>query len=84
MFGSIGAATVISTLVLAKGYWQIPMSPSSQEKTALATPFGLFEFDVMPFGLHNAPATFQRLMNHILRDCQGFTRAYTDDIVIFS
>jgi len=44
-------------------------------------PFGLFEFEVMPFGLHNAPATFQRLMNHILLD---FTRAYIDDIVIFS
>ena len=71
MFRRIGAATVISTLVLAKGYWQIPLSPSSQEKAALATPFGLFEFDVMPFGLHNAPATFQRLMNHILRFCTG-------------
>ena len=85
MFESIGAAKVISTLDLAKGYWQIPMSPSSREKTAFATPFGLFEFDVMPFGLHNAPATFQRLMNHILRDCQSFARAYyIDDIVIFS
>ena len=84
MFESIGAAKVISTLDLAKGYWQIPMSPSSREKTAFATPFGLFEFDVMPFGLHNAPATFQRLMNHILLDCQSFARAYIDDIVIFS
>ena len=84
MFESIGAAKVISTLDLAKGYWQIPMSRSSREKTAFATPFGLFEFEVMPFGLHNAPATFQRLMNHILRDCQSFARAYIDDIVIFS
>jgi len=68
MFESIGAAKVISTLDLAKGYWQIPMSRSSREKTAFATPFGLFEFEVMPFGLHNAPATFQRLMNHILHN----------------
>ena len=43
MFRRIGAATVISTLVLAKGYWQIPLSPSSQEKAALAASFGLFE-----------------------------------------
>ena len=84
MFEHIGSATVISTLDLARGYWQIPMSAASREKTAFATPFGLFEFDVMPFGLHNAPATFQRTMNHILRDCQEFSGAYIDDIVIFS
>ena len=60
------------------------MSPESREKTAFATPFGLFEFEVMPFGLHNAPATFQRMINHVLKDCQKFARAYIDDIVIFS
>jgi len=84
MFESIGAAAVITTLDLAKGYWQIPMEASSREKTAFTTPFGLFEFQVMPFGLHNAPATFQRLMNYVLRDCREFAMAYIDDIVIFS
>ena len=84
MIEIIGTAKVISTLDLAKGYWQIPMSHESKEKTAFTTPFGLYEFEVMPFGLHNAPATFQRMINYVLRDCQKFARAYIDDIVIFS
>lgn len=57
------------------------MAPDSQEKTAFVTPFGLFEFEVMPFGLHNAPATFQRTMNHILRECQDIAGAYIDDVI---
>ena len=84
MFESIGSSAVISTLDLAKGYWQIPMAADSREKTAFVTPFGLYEFNVMPFGLHNAPATFQRMMNYVLRDCQEFSKAYIDDVVIFS
>lgn len=84
IFESIGSTMIISTLNLAKGYWQIPMIPESREKTAFATPFGQYEFEVMPFGLHNAPATFQRTMNHVLRECRDFSGAYIDDIVIFS
>ena len=84
MIDTIGLAGVITTLDLAKGYWQIPMDEESKDKTAFATPFGLYEFEVMPFGLHSAPATFQRMMNHTLRDCWHFARAYLDDIVIFS
>ena len=60
------------------------METSSREKTKFVTPFGLYEFEVMPFGLHNTPATFQHLMNHVLRDCQAYVKAYIDDIVIFS
>lgn len=60
------------------------MAAGSKEKTAFATPFGLYEFDVLPFGLHSAHATFQRMMNHILRDCQSFSGAYIDDVVVFS
>ena len=84
VFESVGSSTFVTTLDLASGYWQIPLAPSSREKTAFATPFGLFEFIVMLFGLHNAPATFQRTMNHLLRDCQDFARAYIDDIAVFS
>ena len=84
MFESIGSSSVVTTLDLVSGYWQIPMAPGSREKTAFATPFGLFEFEVMPFGLHNVPATFQWMMNHVLRDCQGYAQAYIDDVVIFS
>ena len=84
VFDSIGSASYITTLDLAKGYWQIPMAADSCEVTAFITPFGLFEFLVMPFGLHTAPATFQRLMNSLLREFQEFAGAYLDDVVIFS
>ena len=58
VFESVGSSTVITTLDLANGYWQIPMAEGSREKTAFATPFSLFEFTIMPFGLHSAPTTF--------------------------
>ena len=81
---TVGLAKFISTLDLARGYWQVPMAEESKEKTAFTTPYGLFEFNVMPFGLHNAPATFQRLMNRVLQGCQSFAQAYIDDIVVYS
>ena len=84
MFEKMGNASVVSTLDLAKGYWQIPMALDSREKTAFTTPFGLYELEVMPVGLHNGPASFQRTMNHALRGCQNFAQAYLDDIIVFS
>ena len=80
----IGTAEIMSTLDLAKGYWQIPIAAASREITAFITPFGLYEFNVMPFGLHNAPATFQRLMNHVLHGWEKFAGVYLDDVVVFS
>uniref|UniRef100_A0A1X7V1E0 Reverse transcriptase domain-containing protein n=1 Tax=Amphimedon queenslandica TaxID=400682 RepID=A0A1X7V1E0_AMPQE len=84
MFETVGGARIMTTLDLAKGYWQIPLDESSREKTAFATPDGLYEFEVMPFGLHSAPATFQRMVNTVLRSCFQFAQAYIDEIVIFS
>ena len=60
------------------------MNEKDKEKTAFITLWGLFEWNVMPFGLCNTPATFQRLMNHILRKCLGnFALVYLDDIIIY-
>ncbi|XP_078797929.1 uncharacterized protein LOC144989406 [Oryzias latipes] len=80
----IGAAGYITTLDLCKGYWQVPLEPASRPYTAFRTPAGLFQFTVMPFGLHGAPATFQRLMDKVLQGCENFSAAYLDDVVIFS
>ena len=61
------------------------MAPNDQEKTAFTIFYGLFEFTVMPFGLCNAPATFQRLMETVLHGLLGnFVSVYLDDIIIYS
>lgn len=61
VFESIGTLTVVTTLDLASGYWQIPMDPKSSDVTVFITPFGLFKFEVIPIGLHSAPTMIQRI-----------------------
>lgn len=80
----LGQAKYISTLDLCKGYWQVLLTPESQEVTAFRTPFGHFHFRVLPFGLHRALSTFQRMMDQLLRGTEGYAAAYLDDIVIYS
>ena len=74
----------ITTLDLAKGYWQVQVREMDCPKMAFTTHQGLYQFRVMPFGLQGAPATFQRMMDSLLRELRKFTTAYLDDIVVFS
>ena len=80
----VGKAKFITTLDLTHGYWQVPIAEEDRHKTAFITsPFGLYQFCVMPFRLNGAPATFQRLMNKVVQDMKKFTHAYLDDLIVF-
>ncbi|XP_018578275.1 uncharacterized protein LOC108916491 [Anoplophora glabripennis] len=77
-------ARYISSLDLKQGYWQIPLTAESKPITAFTVPGrGLFQFRVMPFGLHSAPATFQRLLDRIIGpEMEPYAFAYLDDIIV--
>lgn len=79
-----GGYSYFSKFDLRSGFWQLPIDPKDRFKTAFTTPFGLFEWLVLPQGLRNSPPTFQRTMNRVLSSCTEFSIVYLDDIVVFS
>ncbi len=75
-------ARFVSKLDLLKGYWQVPLTQSASDISAFVTPDSFLQYNVMAFGLRNAPATFQRLIQMILAGLPN-CNAYLDDFVIF-
>ena len=79
----VGRARYVSKFDLLKGYWQVPMTKHAKEVSAFVTPAAQYVCRVLPFGMKNAPACFQRLMNTITQGlCNVVT--YIDDVVVFS
>lgn len=81
----LSGAKVFSTIDMTAGYWQIPLNPADKEKTAFSTGTGLYQFRMMPMGISNAPPSFQRLMELVLRGLHwSICLIYLDDIIVYS
>ena len=80
---NIGQAKYVTKFNLLKGFWQIQLMDSAKEISAFVTPGGLYQYKVMPFGMKNSPAFFQRLTNMIITGLDN-CEAYIDDAIIYS
>ncbi|UYV78164.1 hypothetical protein LAZ67_16000346 [Cordylochernes scorpioides] len=82
---TLQGSTHFSAIDLRSGYWQVEVEERDKEKTAFTTAHGLYEFNVMPFGLCNAPATFERNMENMLGNLRWqICLCYLDDVIIYS
>lgn len=82
--GCLPSVSYFSSVDLRPVYWQFALNPSDKEKTAFVTPDGMYEYSVMPFGMCNAPATFERFMDTVLSSLTWhICMCRLDDVVIF-
>ena len=84
LYTQLKGAKVFTTLNLRSGYYHIKLGKDSRAKTAFITPFGKYEFNMVPFGLAQAPAYFQALISKVLKGLHKFAVTYLDDIIILS
>ena len=84
MFAKLKGARFFSTIDLRSGYYHIGLTHESRTKSAFVIPMGKWEFKHTPFGLSQAPAYFQLLIDKVLIGCSKFSMGYLDDIIIFS
>ena len=84
MFSKLGDATIFSTIDLHSGYYHIGLMRESRAKSAFVVPMGKWQFKRTPFGLSQAPAYFQLLIDKVLMGCSSFAMGYLDNIIIFS
>ncbi|GFW56238.1 retrovirus-related Pol polyprotein from transposon 297 [Trichonephila clavipes] len=80
----VGKKKFITVLDMLKGYWSIPMEDSSKHLTAFRTHRGRYQWNMLPFGLRNAAATYQRAMSKVVQTISDFACAYIDNLAIFS
>ena len=79
----VGKAKYVRKFDLLKGFWQVPLTDRANEISGFVTPYGLYQYKVMPFGMKNSPASFQRLINKVIADHEG-CEAYIDDVIIYN
>ena len=84
MFAKLGGAKIFSTIDLRSAYYHIGLTRESQAKSAFVVPMGKWQFKRTPFGLSQAPAYFQLLIDQVLMGCGEFAMGYLDDIIVFS
>jgi len=84
LLNRLHSAKIFSKFDMKSGFWQIQIQEKDRYKTAFTVPFGQYEWNVMPFGLKNAPSEFQKIMNDIFNSYSNFTIVYIDDVLIFS
>ena len=84
MLSKLNGAKIFSTIDLRSGYYHISLTEESRPKSAFVVPMGKYKFKRTPFGLSQAPAYFQLLIDNVLQGCSGFAMGYLDDIIILA